>query len=205
MYILYTLTLGLIGYCLVKPVTEFTAIGVEYYRYKYSTQENRVYNGNPYYHRIDYRYNNKLYTMLVPSRVLRSNIVQVTDQNDVDVTPRIRELLGPRENWHGDYLTPYLLGYGKLKFEFLQGSDKVFVDNQIIDLCDDISSSDGEENGEDKEETVGEDKEETVGEDKEETVGEDKEETVGEDKEETVGEDKEETVGESSIFSFFSN
>ena len=158
MYILYTLTLGLIGYCLVKPVTEFAAIGAEYYRYKYSTQENIVYKGNPYYHRIDYRYNNKMYTMLVPSRALRSNIVQVTDHNDVDVTPRIRELLGPRENWHGDFLTPYLLGYGKLKFEFLLGSDKVFVDNQIIDLCDDISSSDGDEQGE---ETVGE---ETVGE-----------------------------------------
>jgi hypothetical protein len=64
-----------------------------------------------------------------------SKIFQITDDQNTDVTDKIKEYLGPSHNFHGISTSPALLGYKSLTFEMIDGQAPrilKFVDTEKI-------------------------------------------------------------------------
>ena len=81
---------------------------------------------------INYSIGMREYQILVP-RIKKSNLVQmVHDQDDNDVTTRIKGFLGPGENCHNQTITPSNLGYIELHFELYDGSTIVVGQEELI-------------------------------------------------------------------------
>jgi len=82
-----------------------------------------VINGNLYKHRV---------------RIKRGPrpLLQIIDDNSNDVTEVIIPYLGPEYNWHGNKLTPKVLGYKSLAFELSDGTEKICEESQILPSFD---------------------------------------------------------------------
>uniref|UniRef100_A0A6C0CXA8 Uncharacterized protein n=1 Tax=viral metagenome TaxID=1070528 RepID=A0A6C0CXA8_9ZZZZ len=82
---------------------------------------------------ISYMVNGKIYKMLVTPKRGPSPILEIRDEKtEDDLTDKILPYFGPDYKCHGNNLYPELLGYNGLVFELADGTEKVFIDNEII-------------------------------------------------------------------------
>lgn len=63
-----------------------------------------------------------------------SQISHILDGNDVDVTDKLKEYLGPSYNFHGISTSPIVFGYDLLTFVFIDGRMLTFKRNDTIHL-----------------------------------------------------------------------
>ena len=63
-----------------------------------------------------------------------SHIVKIYCERGIDITEKIKPLLGPSNNFHNQPVSPESLGYRRLTFEFALEPDKIFVDDDTIVL-----------------------------------------------------------------------
>jgi len=82
---------------------------------------------------ISYTVNGKIYKMLVTPKRGPSPILEIRDEKtEDDLTNKILPYFGPDYKCHGTSLYPELLGYNGLVFELADGTERVFIDNEII-------------------------------------------------------------------------
>lgn len=81
---------------------------------------------------VKYTLNGKLFKNLVKFRKGPSPILQVIDEMSIDVTDEILEYLGPQYNWHGNKMTPRILGYNSLTFECSDGTEIHYKKNEVM-------------------------------------------------------------------------
>jgi hypothetical protein len=83
---------------------------------------------------ISYIINGKLYKMIIKPLRGPSCVLDIRDDKNNDVTEHIIPYLGPNEDWNNTQFYPLYFGYNKLIFELLDGTIKIFNNNEIIIL-----------------------------------------------------------------------
>lgn len=81
---------------------------------------------------LKYVINGKLYKNRFKIKRGPKPILQIIDDNLEDVTDIIIPYLGPNYNWHGNKMSPKILGYNSLVFELSDGSEEVYKDYDFI-------------------------------------------------------------------------
>jgi len=74
------------------------------------------------------------YKIQLSTRCLPSPLIQITDEEENDVTECISEYMGPRKDFHNIKYTPSDLGYTVLNFYTSDGDTKSFSEKEIIDI-----------------------------------------------------------------------
>lgn len=83
---------------------------------------------------VTYVISGKTYKMLVkPIRGPRK-VLLVSDEKQEDVSYKIFPYLGPEENFHNKKFTPKFFKKKELIFELFSGEEKVFQENETIDI-----------------------------------------------------------------------
>ena len=75
---------------------------------------------------VSYVVNGKFYKMIVSPTRGPVQILQVTDQDNNDITDEILSYVGPRYDWHNTKFTPNFWGYKSLTFQMHDGNE-VFI------------------------------------------------------------------------------
>jgi hypothetical protein len=76
---------------------------------------------------VSYVVSGKLYRMIVKPKRGPSPVIQISNENQEDVTDQVLPFMGPTYNWHGNTtFSPNFFNYQSLIFEFADGSEKVF-------------------------------------------------------------------------------
>ena len=83
---------------------------------------------------VSYVVHGKLYKMHLKMRRGPTQVLLVTDQNGEDVTDDVLPFLGPAQDWHGKFYTPSFWKREILNFEMATGIQKIFQENEKIDL-----------------------------------------------------------------------
>jgi len=89
------------------------------------------------YYIVSYPYGMKWYKIILPrvrEPCLIDKVETVIDNVAVDVSKNIFDYLGPCFNFHGQEMTPEILGYTNLTFTFIDETTKTFENNQEIEL-----------------------------------------------------------------------
>lgn len=95
-----------------------TAITI--YKYKKMQWTNKLLAPNKlgnHFVEVPYLMNNSWYKIPIPRHIKKTPTVVKVMSGDEDVTTKIREYLGPNEDFHQQLLTPKDLGYHELKFQ----------------------------------------------------------------------------------------
>jgi hypothetical protein len=141
MYLCFALTTVIVGYSMLQPIKKISDFVYECVKYKYNKFQDKTEHFDFTHRKMSYIYRNRKYQLLLPSYNIPSNILQVVDVYENDVTDYIIQYLGPNEDWHGHKLTPTKLGFNySLTFLFLEGEDKIYKHDEIINLektCED--------------------------------------------------------------------
>lgn len=74
------------------------------------------------------------YVVRFPKTRGPGKVSMVLDENQEDVTFRIREYMGPCHNFHGIVTTPAVLGYKKLLFSLRDGRKLCFEGDDLITI-----------------------------------------------------------------------
>ena len=85
---------------------------------------------------LTYVINGKLYRNRVKIKRGPNPIIQIIDESSEDVTDIVSPYMGPQYNWHGNNLTPSILGYKTLIFEMSDSTEKIYGENEIISSFD---------------------------------------------------------------------
>lgn len=85
------------------------------------------------YYIVWYPYGITWYKMIVP-RNRKPCMVDQIYAGDENVTADIRQYMGPYHNFHGQQVTPKMLGYSELRFTYIDDSDHTFVRDDPISL-----------------------------------------------------------------------
>ncbi len=64
----------------------------------------------------------------------RIHILYIKDENDNEISDKVKPFMGPFLDFHGISTSPSFLGYDKLSFHMLNGEKKIFFYNEIISL-----------------------------------------------------------------------
>lgn len=85
---------------------------------------------------VPYLMNNSWYRIPIPRHIKKTPTVVKVMSGNQDVTSKIREYLGPNEDFHQQLITPKDLGYHELKFQLFVNigdiSGQTFIENQPI-------------------------------------------------------------------------
>jgi hypothetical protein len=81
---------------------------------------------------ISYVLNGKLYRMVVKSKKGPSAVLLITDEESNDISDTILPFIGPYHDWHGKNYTPSFWNKKSLTFEFSNGEQKTFMENEVI-------------------------------------------------------------------------
>jgi len=84
---------------------------------------------------ICYYLNGSLYKVRFPQRRGPIDIDNIVDENNIDVTEKVFQYIGPGEPFHNLYITPNTLGFEKLIFtSLLGGGIRTFSQHEAITL-----------------------------------------------------------------------
>ena len=81
---------------------------------------------------ITYVINGKMFKMITSPPKGPSLILQVSDDNQDDITEIVLPYLGPKNNWHNTEFTPSFFGSNSLSFEISNGDTKTFTGDEVI-------------------------------------------------------------------------
>lgn len=82
---------------------------------------------------ITYTLNGRIYKLLVKAKRGPAPILQISTNNDIDVTDDIMPYLGPDYTWHLHNYSANFFGYSSLTFQLSNGTEKIFtLDEPIV-------------------------------------------------------------------------
>jgi len=87
-------------------------------------------NKNTY--EISYLVNGKMYKMIVTPVKGPAPVLQVSDENEEDVSDMVLPFLGPRNDWHGRVFTSKDFKRRSLTFELGSGEEVTFEEDQKL-------------------------------------------------------------------------
>jgi hypothetical protein len=83
---------------------------------------------------ITYVINGKLYKMRVKPKRGPSPVLQISNEEQSDVTDQVLPYMGPSYDWHGNTFSPDCFGHQTLVFEFADGSEITFEQKSTVSL-----------------------------------------------------------------------
>lgn len=83
---------------------------------------------------ITYVINGKIYKMVTIPKRGPAPVLQISDDEQNDVTSHILPYMGPQYDWHGNKLTPEFFGHKSLTFELSDGKEYTYEGNNILDV-----------------------------------------------------------------------
>lgn len=83
---------------------------------------------------ITYVINGKMYKMITIPKRGPSPVLQISDDEQNDVTSHILSYMGPQYDWHGNRLTPQFFGHKSLTFELGDGTEHTYTENTHVEL-----------------------------------------------------------------------
>lgn len=84
------------------------------------------------HYEIQYALHDRVYKIRTRTRRLPTQIIEVRDHEDKDITGEMRSYLGPNEDFHGQKMRPLDIGYEKICMLMRNGEEKVFTTNDYI-------------------------------------------------------------------------
>jgi len=84
---------------------------------------------------VNYVLKNRLYTMVVKPCGGPTPVLLVTDEDGEDVTDRVVPYIGPKNDFHGEKLTPKFFNTIQLNFETSFGDTIIFNEPDILEIC----------------------------------------------------------------------
>jgi len=84
------------------------------------------------YYIIHYPFGIKWYKIIIPRKRGPCLIDEIIDSNGNNVNADIFDYLGPCHNFHGQNMTPEILGYESLTFNYINGTSKTFKNDECI-------------------------------------------------------------------------
>lgn len=82
---------------------------------------------------VSYIINGKMYKMVVTPKRGPVPVLQISDDEQNDVTFHVLPYMGPQYDWHGTNLTPEIFGYKTLTFELSNGTEHTYEGNNHVD------------------------------------------------------------------------
>ena len=83
---------------------------------------------------ITYVINGKMFKMITSPPKGPSLVLQVSDDNQDDITEIVLPYIGPKNNWHNVEFTPSFFESKFLSFELSNGDTKTFSEDEVIVL-----------------------------------------------------------------------
>lgn len=84
------------------------------------------------HYEIQYILHDNVYKIQTKVKRGPSNIERIMDHQNNNITEEVRSYLGPNEDFHGQLIRPFDLGYEKLHVEFRNGDESSFETNDLI-------------------------------------------------------------------------
>jgi len=85
-------------------------------------------------HSIEYYHDTKYFKFILLNPQHNNVIVKIIDQDGTDVTENVLKYMGPYSSFHKQPITPKILGYNKLMFEFYDDKILEFDSNEVINI-----------------------------------------------------------------------
>lgn len=85
---------------------------------------------------IQYALHDRIYKIRTRSRRTPTQIMDVQDHEGNDITEEVRSYLGPNEDFHGQRLRPFDIGYERLCVRLRNGREKIFKTDEYIQFDD---------------------------------------------------------------------
>lgn len=89
---------------------------------------------------ITYKFEGKPYNILISKKRGPHKIVAIygkkytDDEEEEDVFEYVQQFMGPSFDFHNINYTPSCLGYYSLTFQYIDDSEKIFKEDEIIEL-----------------------------------------------------------------------
>jgi hypothetical protein len=83
---------------------------------------------------LTYVINGKLYRMRVRPKRGPSPVMQISNEEQIDVTDQVLPYMGPSYDWHKNTFSPNCFGHQTLVFEFSDGSETTFEEKSTVSL-----------------------------------------------------------------------
>jgi hypothetical protein len=81
---------------------------------------------------VTYVIDGKMYKMIVKPKRGPTPVLQVSNEEQLDVTNTIIPYMGPEYNWHRVKLSPQFFGYKSLTFELMDGSEQTYEEKSEL-------------------------------------------------------------------------
>lgn len=81
---------------------------------------------------LSYVLNGNLYKILIINKTGPRKVLLVSDETQTDMSYVVTPYLGPKEDFHGYYMTPKFFNKKELIFELSNGQEKIFKENDKI-------------------------------------------------------------------------
>lgn len=81
---------------------------------------------------VTYVIDGKMYKMIVKPKRGPAPVLQVSNEEQLDVTSTIIPYMGPEYNWHHNKLSPQFFGYKSLTFELMDGSEQTYEEKSEL-------------------------------------------------------------------------
>ena len=103
---------------------------------------------------ITYVINRRIYKLIVTPTRGPAPIMQISNDNEQDVTDIVLPYMGPQYDWHYREFAPKFFGYKSLTFELADGSERTYEDSDSFPVANDFFKSvDNQRQDETKERT----------------------------------------------------
>jgi hypothetical protein len=84
-------------------------------------------------YQVSYVINGKLYVMVVVPKRGPTPVLQISDDDQNDVTEQVLPYMGPQYDWHGTRLTPQFFGHKTLTFELSDGTEHTYEGDDHVE------------------------------------------------------------------------
>ena len=82
---------------------------------------------------LTYVINGKMYKMIVIPKRGPAPVLQISNNEEIDVTDQVLPYMGPRYDWHGTRLAPQFFGHQSLTFELGDGTEHTYEGNNHVE------------------------------------------------------------------------
>jgi len=86
------------------------------------------------YYVVHYPFGVTWYKIIIPRKRGPCLIDEILDKDGNDIQQEIHQYMGPCHNFHGQNITPEILGYESITFKYLNGSEKTFKNDEVINI-----------------------------------------------------------------------
>jgi len=84
---------------------------------------------------VTYVINGKIYKIVVMPKRGPAPVLQISDDEQNDVTMHVLPYMGPQYDWHGNRLTPKFFGHKTLTFELSDGTEHTYEGDDYVEYC----------------------------------------------------------------------